>query len=189
MKKNIKVPILTLCLILLAAALAGCSKQDPDAPNGYKTASNETVDYYLYVPEDWVVDTVDGSQLTAARVSEYNQSNISMMAYVDDAGEFASVDEYFENYKSTLSSVFDKTTGENGGEKSSFELVSNESCLMGGAAANKYVYTAALGGVDLKYMQVIALRSHTFYIFTYTAYAGSYDDEPVNGIIDNIVFK
>ena len=189
MKKNIKVLTLTVCLILLVTALSGCSKQDPNAPSGYKTASNETVDYYLYVPQDWVVDTVDGSQLTAARVSEYDQSNISMMAYVDDGGEFSSVDEYFESYKSTLSSVFDKTAGENGGEKSSFELVSDESCLMGGAAANKYVYTATLGGVELKYMQVIALRGHTFYIFTYTAYAGSYDEDPVNGIIDNIVFK
>lgn len=189
MKNIAKIPILALCLMICLAAFAGCSKQDPNAPDGYKTASNDSVDYYLYVPEDWVVDTVEKSQLTSARVSEYDQTNISMMAYVDDDAEFASVDEYFENYKSTLSSVFDKTAGENGGETSSFELVSSESCLLGGAAANKYVYTAVLGGVDLKYMQVIALREHTFYIFTYTAYADSYDAGAVNGIIDNITFK
>lgn len=189
MKTIIKPMTVILCLILCAAALAGCSKQDPNAPRGYKTASNDTVDYYLYVPADWIIDTVDGSQLTAARVSEYDKTNISMMAYVDDSGEFASADEYFESYISTLSSVFDKKTGENGGEKSSFELVSNESCLMGEAAANKYVYTATLGGVDLKYMQVIALRQHTFYIFTYTAYVDSFDGDAADGIINNIVFK
>gem|GEM_PF-396857 len=182
----------------MAVSMAACAESDPDAPNGYKRASNDTVDYYLYVPESWVIDTVEGSQLTSARVSEIDSSNISMMAFTDSDMEYATIEDYWEYYKASVQNVFDVTVNEYGESSTSFELINaatseeeqdGDTYVMGGAAARKYVYTATLGGVELKYMQMIALREHTFYILTYTAHASSYDESTALGVVDNISFK
>lgn len=186
-----------LVITILTGAFTGCSKQEEGAPDGYKSASNDRVDYSLYVPADWVVDTAPESQLTAARVSEYDSSNISMTAYVDEDGDYKSVDEYWETYKETLSGVFDKKANEQGDRVSTFTVVKpsenaesdGENCLLGGAGAVKYVYTATMGGIELKYMQVIALKNSTFYIFTYTASADKYSEDTVSGILENFKFK
>lgn len=198
MKKATRYTVMMICVILSAIMFSSCSKQDPNAPDGFKTASNETVDYYLYVPSDWLIDTVEGSQLTSARVSEYGSTNISMTAFTDSDLEFESVEDYWEYYKSALVGVFDLAANELGDKVTTFELLNGptetdaadgDTAIMGGAAARKYVYTATLGGVELKYMQVIAMREHTFYIFTYTAYPSSYDEDTVLQIVDYIKFK
>jgi len=198
MKRFIRAITIAICVITAVAAFAGCSKQDPNAPDGFKTASNETVDYYLYVPSDWIVDTVEGSQLTSARVSEYGSSNISMIAFTDSDLEYAAVEDYWAYYKENLVRVFDLKDDELGDKVTTFEMVNGpteedpvdgDTTIMGGAPARKYVYTATLGGMSLKYMQVIALKNHTFYVLTYTADASNYSEDPVLAIVDNFKFK
>lgn len=200
MKKS---PLLSLAAFLLSGLmlLSSCSEQDPLAPDGYQTASNDNVDYSLFVPENWIVDTADNSLVTAARATEYENANISMMVYDNDSyaaettaeGEEVSlVLRYWADNLTALSNLFDKDAEGN----STFKLETDGArTLMGKTADGKdvgafsYVYTGTIGGVELKYMQVLACHNNCFYFFTYTANAASYDEyiETVNEILGYIV--
>ena len=194
MKTTIKALLsLTLCLVFLLG-LASCgNKQDPNAPEGYVTASDECADYYLYVPSKWLVDTAKNSLMASARASQYTSTpNVTMMPCSDDASEYATIGDYWSYYKGTLEKVFDLAKDENGNttDKSSFTLEGEPSSLKaGGRDAMKYVYTATLSGIELKYVQLIIKSGSTMHIFTYTATLDSYDEEQVNDIINNIKFK
>lgn len=200
MMKKILLPLLSLALSALM--LVGCSEQDPNAPEGYKTASNDKVDYSLFVPENWVVDTEADSLITAAHVSEYEATNITMMSYDNDryaaetnadGEEVSPVVRYWADNLDSLTKLFDVDEEGN----TTFSLVSDgQTALMGKTAdgtnvpAYSYVYTGKIGGMELKYMQVIACRQNTFYFFTYTAAAERYDEfiDQVNDLLGNIVF-
>lgn len=201
MKKS---PLLSLAALLLSGLmlLSGCAEQDPNAPDGYKTASNDNVDYTLFVPENWIVDTADNSLVTSAHVSEYEGANITMMVY-DNSGyaaettaegeEVSPVVRYWTDNLDALSDLFDNDAEGN----STFKLESDgTTALMGKTAdganvpAFSYVYTGTIGGVELKYMQVIASHKNCFYFFTYTAAAERYDEyiDAVNKLLEYIVF-
>ena len=194
MKTAIKtLVVLGLCLVFLLSLVSCSNKQDPNAPEGYVTASDECADYYLYVPSKWLVDTAKNSLMASARASQYTSTpNVSMMPCSDDASEYATIADYWNYYKGTLEKVFDPAKDENGNttDKSSFALEGEGTSLKaGGRDAMKYVYTATLSGIELKYLQLIIKDGASMYIFTYTATLDSYDEEQVNGIISNIKFK
>ncbi len=202
MKKFLSAPI-TALILSVVLLISGCSEQDPNAPNGYKTASNEKVDYTLFVPNDWVVDTDDNSLMTSAHVSEYESSNITMIAYTNDSyasetaedgSEISPVLRYWSDYQNSLLRLFDQDADGN----STYKLETDaETTLMGKTAsganipAYRYVYTAELGGTSLKYMQVIANHNGNFYLFTFTAAAERYDEyaEEVEELLTYIVFN
>lgn len=189
---NKKILVTALALLVSAPLLfSGCSKQDPNAPSGFKTASNECVEYHLYVPDSWIVDTAADSMMISARASEMVSTNISMISYTNDQYEIkkdengkdlSPVPDYWADYKADLERIFD--SDEEG--KSTFTLnedLSGKSRLIGGKSENKktatgytYVYTGKLGGVELKYMQVIIYQKDTFYLFTYTSVPSQYDE-------------
>lgn len=201
MKKS---TLLSLAALLLSGLmlLSGCSKQDPNAPEGYQTASNDNVDYSLFVPSNWIVDTADNSLVTTAHVTEYENTNISMMVYENnnyaaettaEGEEISPVVRYWADNLSALTDLFDKDAEGN----TTFKLETDgASTLMGktadgaNVAAFSYVYTGTIGGVELKYMQVIACHNNSFYFFTYTASADRYDEyiDAVNEILGYIVF-
>lgn len=200
MMKKIFLPLISL--VLSALMLVGCAQQDPNAPEGYKTASNDKVDYTLFVPENWVVDTEENSLVTAAHVSEYEATNITMTAYDNDqyaaetnadGEEVSPVVRYWADNLDSLTKLFDNDSEGN----STFSLVSDgQTTLMGKTAdganvpAYSYVYTGKIGDMELKYMQVIACYKNTFYFFTYTAAAERYDEfaDEVNDLLGYIVF-
>ena len=177
---KIKFLATALALLLTLPVLSGCSKQDPNAPSGFKTASNDKMDYALFVPESWIVDTDDASMMLSARASEYISTNISMIAYAnedyevktDEKGkEVSPVPEYWNDYKEDLVKIFD--TDEEG--KTTFVLnedASGKTTIVGKESGKKtatgytYVYSGTLGGVELQYMQVIIYQKNTFYLFT-----------------------
>lgn len=203
MKKKLLATSLALLLTLPMFTLTACGKSDPNAPDGYITASNDKVEYSLFVPKSWVVDTTEDSMMTTARVSEEERSNISMVAYTnetyevktDDKGkQISPVPEYWNDYKESLIALFDKD--ENG--KSTFKLNEDASGIkiqVGDqytgkpAEAYSYSYTATLGEVELQYLQVIIYRKNTFYIFTYTSTPDRYENaiEDVEGILDFLI--
>lgn len=183
--------------------LTACGKSDPNAPDGYITASNDKVEYSLFVPNDWVVDTTENSMMTTARVSEEERSNISMVAYTNETYEvktdekgnqISPVPEYWADYKESLISLFDKD--ENG--HSTFKLNEDASGIKMQVGQNNtgapatgysYSYTATLGEVELQYLQVIIYRKNTFYIFTYTSTPDRYENaiEDVEGILSFLI--
>lgn len=200
MKKTL---ILSLsALVLSALMLVGCSEQDLDAPEGYQTASNDKVDYALFVPEDWVVDTDADSLIVSARVSAAENTNITMMSYENntysaettaDGQEVSPVVRYWADNLDELTGLFDLDADGN----STFKLETNgKTTLMGKTAeesnvpAFAYVYTGSVGGVELKYMQVIACHKDSFYFLTFTSSPARYDEfvGQVEELLTYIVF-
>ncbi|MBQ8382007.1 MAG: hypothetical protein IJX47_02250 [Clostridia bacterium] len=190
MKKKILATALAM-LLTAPLLLSGCSEQDPNAPDGYKLASNDNVEYHLFVPKDWIVDTAEDNLMTAARVSDVINTNISMIAYTNDTYEvkkdekgnsISPVPEYWSDYKADLERIFD--LDDEG--KTTFALsedLSGKTCLIGGnsesgktATGYTYVYTGKIGGTELKYMQVIIFQKETFYLLTYTSVPSQYDE-------------
>ena len=180
-----------LALLLTLPVLSGCSEQDPNAPDGFKTASNDKMEYALFVPESWIVDTAEDSMMLSARASEYISTNISMISYTnedyevktDENGkELSPVPEYWNDYKKDLEKLFD--SDEEG--KSTFVLnedssgkttiIGSESLKKNTATGYTYVYSGTLGGVELQYMQVIIYQKNTFYLFTYTSIPDQYEE-------------
>lgn len=193
--------ISVIALALSVLMLASCSKQDPNAPEGYKTASNEHVDYALFVPQDWVIDTEEKSLVVAAHVSEMEGTNISMIEFENDkysaetteeGEEISPVSLYWKDNLDSLTKLFDIEE-----DQTTFELVTDgEQSTMGKTADGKtvpaftYLYTGKVSGVELKYKQVIAHYKGSFYFFTYTAAVDRYDEfiDEVDLILDYIVF-
>ena len=75
MKKIVSL-ILLFTMLLSLASLTACGNDTPtNAPDGMKLASDpEIVDYFLYVPEDWVVTSQTG--MTMAQTSLNDDSNV-----------------------------------------------------------------------------------------------------------------
>lgn len=177
-----KILIFALSMLILT----GCSSGEEGAPDGMKTASPKEVNYILYVPEDWKVDTADGSILTSAHVEDGDNSNITMMTYTNDTyvigeddGELAVIDAYWADYEKDLVNVFDRDDEGN----SSYELLTvgktdeetgkkeadGEEYTLDGAPCRIYRYKGNIAEIPLQFMQVISYRDGDFYIFTYTA--------------------
>ncbi len=181
---------LALALILTVSAVflcASCKKQDPDAPSGMKKAQSENAGYYIYIPTDWICDTVDGSLLTSAHVSDADYTNLTVMAYTGDL-TYTSLTDYFENYKKSLVKIFD--TDDEGNTDFAF-VVEGETCLLGGVAAQKYIYTGTVGGATLKYEQVISYYNGDYYIITFTSDIDLFDKhtEDFDLILQNFAFE
>lgn len=193
--KNTGKIILLLALSMLLTVFVSCGdkEDDPNAPktpNGFMLASNDIVDYYLFVPDDWVVDTAEGSLMSSARVNEHSTANVTMLSYDDGDGEYEDIAAYWESYKSTLEGAFDRVSDEEGNERSSFEMKGEGSTLkVDGVDAVKYIYTATLGGKDFQYVQLIAKKGNMIYILTYTTTPDAYDADTADSIINNIKFK
>ena len=176
-----------LCLLLIAVALlalSSCSGKT-DVPKGMKLASDTSVvDYSLFVPESWVIDSSDGK--TMAHVSENDRSSVSVAQW-NLTSDISSVDKWWDNYKEQIGEVFTEMTVITEGEK----------LVVDGKAASKYVYSAKLGESKYPFMVVATIRNGSIYVITYTS-MGEIDDESslfsknletVNSIIENFRFN
>jgi hypothetical protein len=92
------------------------------------------------------------------------------------------LEEYWDYYGGELSATFPDLT----------YSVEGESLMMAGMKAKKYVYTATVTGTVYEFMQVVALKEGTVYIFTYTSTEGEIFDshlETVHEIIGYLSLK
>ncbi|MGM9665467.1 MAG: hypothetical protein ACI3XX_02885 [Eubacteriales bacterium] len=177
--------VLSVLLIVLAlCALTSCSGKT-DVPKGMKLASDTSiVDYSLFVPEEWIIDSNDGK--TMAHVSETDRSSVSVAQW-NLTGDISSIESWWENYKEQIGEVFTDMTVTTEGEKT----------VVDGKAASKYVYSAKLGENKYPFMVVATVRNGSIYVITYTS-IGEIDDEnslfsknlaTVNSIIENFRFN
>jgi len=172
-----RISILLLTLVLCLSAAVSCSKQEEGAPNGMKTLSNELVDYNLYIPTGWIEDS--STRFISAYVSDTDRSNISVEAFELESSDMT-LDSFWEGYEADFEATF-----------SDMEYETKETMLLGGAAANKYVYTATVTDAQYKFMQVTCIKGATVYIFTYTAQPNLYDEhiQAVEAILSYFSFK
>lgn len=183
MKKILSLIIASVMCIL---CFASCSKADDYVPAGYKKASNKNADYDLFVPAGWTVDMSTG--VTTAYASD--RSNISFVGFElddtiirfdpvttggeessesgdenKDAEDIKTVDDYWKYYESTFSSTF-----------SDMEYLTNgENMLLSGIEAKKYAYKATVTEIEYVFLQVVAIKDKTVYVFTYTARENLYE--------------
>lgn len=183
MKRTIS---LIIALVLCIITLVSCGGADDYVPAGYKRASNKNADYELYVPEGWTVDMSTG--VTTAYASD--RSNISFVGFElndtmiqfdpatttgedeaeTDEGdgeitEIKTVDDYWKYYEGTFNSTF-----------SEMEYLTNgENMLVSGIEAKKYVYKATVTEIEFVFLQVVAIKDKTVYVFTYTARENLYE--------------
>ena len=205
--------ILLVLVLCLSFVLSGCSKgkdiitdDGVAVPGGMQLISPSTVDYYLFVSEDWMADISTGV-VTAYR-SETDPTNICMMSFgLKDMTMTYS--EYWDSYEDQFKAIY-----------TNFEMVDASETILGENTAGKYVYTATFfggtadttaaettgeaaeadstdeakktsDGVDYKFMTLVVVKNGSVYILTYTALASSYDNNisDFTEVIKNFRFK
>lgn len=150
MKRIISVAI---AVLLAVSCLASCAS-DSDVPAGMTRASDEIVDYDLFVPDGWIVDQTGGA--VAAYCSEQDPTSVSVMVWNLPNADTTLAD-WWETYRSEFETIF-----------ADFTVESTETALLDGAAAMKYVYTGKLGEATYRYTQTACIRRGSVYLMTFT---------------------
>ena len=181
---------LLFVIISLTVVLASCGK-DSDIPEGMKRASDtKIVDYELFVPEAWIVDTPSFSSnddkdikklaVSMAHVSTSDRSNISVAQWNTTANT-SNVDLWWENeYKPEITSILGATI-----------TLEDKELIIDGKSAKKYEYSAKIGETTYKYMVCATVSNGSIYVITYTSNEENYEKnlEAVDEILENIRFK
>lgn len=202
----------TLALILAAVmtvlTVASCKSTDTEAPIGFKEISDDSVDYDLFIPDEWQADISTG--VTAAYYSSNDPSNISMVAFELD-GSVKTIEDYWNSYLPSLAAVFPDLSFENAPQTAETEAADEtaaetdasantdvalptvgepEQLMLDGVPALAYNYTGTMDGTLYKFYQILTFRNASVYIFTYTAKIDNYDAhiEDVVEILGNFKF-
>jgi hypothetical protein len=172
------------CLSILCLFLVGCS--DDGVPDGMKTASSpELVDYYLYVPEAWVLDNTAPSKITGAHASSSDRTSVNVQRL-----NYTSFDSFFADYKANATVKFQNVVY--GDEVSDY--------VIAGLNGNKFTYTCDFAdGMKLKYEVYTVVNFEKIYVITFVFYGVesngqiTYTDtnhtDNVKSIVDNFKFK
>lgn len=178
MKKTNKIVAIALVLCI-AAALVSCGNDTTDAPKGMTKVESEFIDYNLYVPDTWTIDTTSGF---ASAYVPTDKSSVSLLTMTGTRA-YSSIDDYVEEYKNELSSTF-----------ANVEFIDEESIIggisFGGIDAARIVYKISVGESTYKYLQMVTASGIYVYTLTYTALEENFDahTEDVAKIIDNFSF-
>ena len=135
--KRILAILLTLTLTVSALFTLTSCGQDDGAPDGMALVKGgESVGYYFYGPEEWVVANVGSIACTYA-----SKIDTTSMTFVETEKPAVSIKDYFESEKT----------------KFPYEInvsVNGESCTFGNAdtLATKYVYSYTYKGTDAFYI-------------------------------------
>ena len=171
-----KTTVIIIVLVTLLAALTSCAKTELDTPANMQLASVEAADYYLYVPDGWVISSQDG--ITAAYVSVIDNSNVSCARYTltneavfenvteEEKAEITYAKNYWTDYVSQLGSVLP-----------GFNMLSGPTpVVLDGHAAIKCGFSATLSGKNYRYDMVICIKDRLYaYILTFTAEESNYE--------------
>ena len=150
---------------------------DKNTPEGMKIASDDKIEYRLYVPKTWICKSDSGK--SEAYYPESARSNVNVTSY--SPNEQMTLDTYgalcIESYENSLSG---------------FDLVETTlGVTMGGKDALSFTFTTTYDEVTYKQRQVIVLYGGIFYTLTYTATEENYDlhNDDVEKIISAFAFR
>ena len=147
---------------LLAAMMLGSCASQSDVPTGMARASDEIVDYDLFVPDEWVIDQTGGA--VSAYRSAKDPTSVSVMVwnlpYADNT-----LDDWWKSYQDEFSLIFEE-----------FTLLSEEDMILDSVAARKYVYTGKIADNTYRYTQVAAIRRGSVYLMTFTELASQSEE-------------
>ncbi len=168
-----KIIAITLAALIAALALVSCGKEETEAPLGFIEISSDDVTYDLFVPDEWTPDLSTG--VTSAYYSGQDPSNISLMAFELD-GTVTSIEDYWKKYEPSLKAVLPDLAYEGEPELDKLD----------GVDAVQYTYTATMSGTAYKFIQIVAFKDNTAYIFTYTAAADKFDTH-IEDVVEMLV--
>ncbi len=171
-RKRILSAVIAAVLLLSLSACGG----DPAVPYGMVRASDAFCDYALFIPEEWVVNQTGAA--TAAYRSASDPTSVSVMSWSLPYAD-STVADWWEGYEAEFSLIF-----------TDFAVELEESVLLGGASASKFVYTGTLGENTYRYTQYAAARGGVLYLITFTELADTGIDhsEDFTKILDNFTF-
>lgn len=131
-------------------------------PEGMKLASDEGIEYRLFVPTSWVCDPTGGA--SEAHYPESGKPNITVTSYVPDTS--MSVSDYFLRCEEEYKKELPEYSREGEGVERQID----------GRKAYSYTYTAKVEGIEIKIMQTIFVYDSSFYTITYAALSDRFDD-------------
>ncbi len=149
---------------------------DKKTPDGMKIASDNGIEYRLYVPKTWICKSDSGK--SEAYYPESGRSNVTVTSFSPSG--VITLDEYLSACKKEYEEGI-----------SGYTLVEETDATMAGREAKSIVFTSTYGGVEYKQRQVIILYGQMFYTFTYTAMADNYDihSDDVEQMISAFTFR
>ena len=149
---------------------------DANAPEGMQISSNDTAEFYLYVPTSWTVDQTSTANAATAPDGSY----ISVVPYLPSS-DGISVREYFEKSEQMM-----QTTS--GGH---YTRLWEKEITLGGGKALQFEYEYTVGGVTYRYLQVIVGYKSMIYNLTYTSLPQNFEANraDVEAIISAFTFR
>ena len=166
--------IVLLMVLATVISLASCANKS-GVPSGMKNAADEDEPFCLYVPQSWVTSKGD---IAGAYYSNTDKSNITVMPY---GGDFATTEEYWNDFKTRCSAEF-----------SEFEVIKeNEAKVVSGRNALQYVYKLKIDGEMYQCQQTVLTYGNLLYVITYTATAEKYESHiaDIDNILSVLAFK
>ncbi len=158
MKKLISLLLLLSCLLALVACGGGDSEY-PEYPNTVMISNLSVVEYYLYVPDSWIVDEQTG--MTSAHVSELDSTNVSVTTY-EKTERYSTLAEFWTTYESDFAATYGAMQ----------YVVRAEATLLGGQDAFRYVYKTTFLGTAYHVDQVVTMYQDRFYLMTFMTLNG-----------------
>ena len=168
----------------IAGVFTLCDKAEPindevvdkKTPDGMKIASNDVVEYRLYVPKSWICNSE--SDISEAYYPESQKTNVTANSYIPeeatDIEGFSALCE--ENYKKSIRG---------------YELISKEALTVANKNAIALTFSASYGGVTYKIRQVSLIYNELAYSITYTATQENFDlhIDDFNRIVSEFRFR
>ncbi len=146
---------LLLAVIMLALPILSCAdSSDVKVPKGMQLCTNDVINYNLFVPDEWTPSISTGA--VGAYCSAEDTTNVTVMAWNVDSS--MTLDKWWDGYKQDFELVFDDMSDPK-----------KENTTLGGAAAQKYTYTAKLGEHEYYYVQVACIHWSMVYVLTFTS--------------------
>ena len=211
MKKIISI---LLVVMMLAAMLVSCTGGDLNsiAPEGMQLASTDGNAYYLYIPDNWVVqrsatgcggavsdtvesgDTVIRTDMSNVIVTTFPVSDINLEESENEttaettestAQNVSERAKYIIAYWEMCKASFGRTFGD-------FSVVEEgKGTKVDSLEAKRYVFTAKMDGDEFKIMMTVTYSGGIIYVITYTALTEHYDNHTaeVDKIISEFKFK
>ncbi|MBR2025182.1 MAG: hypothetical protein IKA02_05190, partial [Clostridia bacterium] len=178
MKKTLIILSLILMLVFI------CSCQNGDVPSGMKLASDTSkVQYSLYVPKSWVIDSMD--TISSCHVSDSDRTGITVKktSYKDE-------NLWWNDYKTAISTTFDDFT----------LITENEDVVISKFNGKKFVFTCSFHGESFHKYEVIAIKNSDYVYEISIKYQGvtkngviNYSDtnhaDTMKKILDNFKFN
>lgn len=177
-----KILIILFSIITMLFCLVSCSNDG--VPSGMKVASDTSVvDYSLFVPESWIIDSMN--TVSTAHVSDSDRTSISVKKNSID-----SVDAWWQSYKNALSATFEDLKIE----------VENEDYVLASLNSKRFVFTASFNNASYYKYEIIAVKKGEYVYEIMIKYQGimkdgtvSYSDEghadTIKNILDNFKFN